>query len=72
MANKFTHLNAYAGTGGNDVATLFGSDGDDVYLATESYGKMTRNGGDSYYRAYTFQTITAYAPRWRERHRVSV
>lgn len=62
-ANDFKHLNAYAGSGGNDVAEFYGSNGDDTFVATTSYGKMTRaiDGGNSYFRAYSFQTIRAYA-----------
>jgi beta propeller repeat protein len=63
-ANTFRHITAYAKYGGENSALLFGSAGDDTYLATPDYGKMTREaegGGQSFYRAYYFQQVEAYA-----------
>jgi hypothetical protein len=59
MAFGFPSVNTYAMFGGNDVATMFGSDGDDRFTGRETYGLMKGDGGAFVNFAKGFDTLTA-------------
>jgi hypothetical protein len=55
----FPNVRAYAIFGGNDLATLMGSAGDDRFTGRETYGRMKGNGGAFINFAKGFDVLTA-------------
>ena len=57
-ADSFKHLVGFASQG-FDEAHFYGTNGDDTFLGTPSYGKLTRTGGNTF-RAYGFDVVEAW------------
>ncbi|MBN1589760.1 MAG: hypothetical protein JW888_09615, partial [Pirellulales bacterium] len=56
-ASNFQHVVAFADQG-HDVATFYGTNGDDTFIGTPVYGKLTS--GDRTFRAYGFDEVNAW------------
>jgi hypothetical protein len=54
----FDETSVYAVNGGNDVATLYGSDGNDRFTSRDVYGRMRGNDGGYIHYAEGFDVVT--------------
>ena len=63
QTNSYRSVHSYS-TEGNDVATLYGSDGRDVFVGTDRFGKL--RGTNFYNRAVSFGQLHVYGGDGRD------